>query len=137
MTEPTKLTANQRLVLDRLQAHGRAMSAYEILDLVRGDGLRAPAQVYRALEKLIEAGLVHRLESLNAFIACVHDHGGHPEAAPAPAAVVFTICTRCGGVSEHAMPAVTEALRASLGRDGFIPGHMTVEVSGRCAGCAD
>ncbi len=134
MSDVPKLTANQRVVLERLRDSGRALSAYEILDKVRGDGLRAPAQVYRALEKLIGGGLVHRLESLNAFIACAHDHG-----APAPVtpAVVFTICTRCGGVAEHAMPGLGETLRTSLGRDGFLPGHMTVEVSGRCADCRE
>ncbi|MEK9753337.1 MAG: transcriptional repressor [Rhodospirillaceae bacterium] len=134
MPDEPKLTANQGLVLDRLRADGRALSAYEILDLVRGDGLRAPAQVYRALDRLIAAGLVHRLESLNAFIACAHDHGAPAET---PAAVVFTICTRCGGVAEYTMPTIGKALSSQLGHEGFQPGHMTVEVSGQCAGCHD
>jgi len=134
MPDPETLTANQKAVLTRLRVAGRAMSAYEILDLVRSDGLRAPAQVYRALEKLTAAGLVHRLESLNAFIACVHDHGSD---APPVHAVVFTICSGCGAVDELDLPTVTEALQGSLGQGGFKPGHMTVEVSGRCAGCAD
>jgi len=136
MLDAGKLTANQKTVLARLRAAGTAKSAYEILDLVRGDGLRAPAQVYRALDKLIAAGLVHRLESLNAFIACVHDHGSDVAAAPVHA-VVFAICNGCGSVEELSLPSVTEALQASLGRDGFRPDHMTVEVSGRCATCAD
>jgi Fur family zinc uptake transcriptional regulator len=132
MDKPMKLTANQGAVLQQLRQAGKALSAYEILDLVRGDGLRAPAQVYRALEKLIAVGLVHRLESLNAFIACAHDHGKEAEIAPA---VVFTICTRCGAVAEHAMPTVAAALSSELGRERFDPGHMTVEVSGRCGDC--
>ena len=134
VSETVKLTANQRLVLERLQKSGRALSAYEILDLVRGDGLRAPAQIYRALDRLIASGQVHRLESLNAFIACAHDHGKPAKTAPA---VVFTICTRCGAVAEHTRPTIGKALATALGREGFSPGHMTVEVSGRCGDCRE
>jgi Fur family transcriptional regulator, zinc uptake regulator len=133
MSEAMQLTDNQGHVLKHLRVRGRALSAYEILDLVRDDGLRAPAQVYRALEKLIEAGLVHRLESLNAFIACGHDHI-EPEACTET--VAFAICEKCGAVGEYEMPMEVAALRNSLANDGFVTDHMTIEVRGRCAGCA-
>src|SRR5690606_9624291 len=71
---PPDLTRNQTLVLDALEKADAPLSAYTILDRLRGDGLRAPLQVYRALEKLLSAGLVHRLESLNAFVACARPH---------------------------------------------------------------
>ena len=67
-----ELSQNQRLVMDVLDREMGAMSAYMILDELRENGFRAPLQVYRALEKLISMGRVHRLESLNAFIACAH-----------------------------------------------------------------
>ncbi|MCC2690339.1 MAG: zur, partial [Rhizobiaceae bacterium] len=66
--ENTKLTRNQQLVLARLEAASGPVSAYGLLDQLRDDGFRAPLQVYRALEGLIKGGLVHRLESLNAFV---------------------------------------------------------------------
>ena len=133
MSDEPHLTDNQGHVLKHLRDTGRALSAYEILDLVRNDGLRAPAQVYRALEKLIEIGLVHRLESLNAFIACGHDH---IEPETCTETVAFAICDKCGDVAEYEMLAEAVALRKSLGCDGFVAGHMTIEVRGRCADCA-
>jgi Fur family transcriptional regulator, zinc uptake regulator len=66
------LTRNQDLVLKTLNAADTPLSAYDILDRLRGDGLRAPLQIYRALDKLIEHGLAHRLESLNAFVCCAN-----------------------------------------------------------------
>ena len=135
MLDAVKLTDNQNYVLKSLSEAGRALSAYEILDQVRECGLRAPAQVYRALEKLIEVGLVHRLESLNAFVACDHKHD-HAQ-APAPAhAAAFAICETCGTVFEYDMPTEADALRASLAKDGFVANSMTVEVRGCCADCS-
>jgi Fur family zinc uptake transcriptional regulator len=72
MTNNFELSNNERLVLDVLGRENSPKSAYMILDVLRGSGFRAPLQVYRALEKLIGMGRVHRLESLNAFIACNH-----------------------------------------------------------------
>ncbi|HSM41507.1 MAG TPA: transcriptional repressor, partial [Afifellaceae bacterium] len=66
------------MVFDTLLAADGPLSAYDILDRLRDKGFRAPLQVYRALDKLLALGLVHRLESLNAFIACAHpDCEGH------------------------------------------------------------
>ena len=70
------LTKNQTLVMGALSQAKGPLSAYTILDELRDDGFRAPLQVYRALEKLVELGLVHRLESLNAFVACQHTSCG-------------------------------------------------------------
>ena len=71
-----QLTKNQGLVFDVLSHSQGPLSAYTILDKLRDHGFRAPLQVYRALEKLLEFGLVHRLESINAFVACAHPHEG-------------------------------------------------------------
>ncbi len=129
---PRKLTRNQVLVLDCLQQAERAMSAYELLDALRGEGLRAPVQVYRALDALGQRHLVHRIESLNAFVACAHQDNAADHAAGAG----FAICDDCGDVAEFDLPSTEAGLRAAADRDGFATSHMTVELHGRCADCA-
>ncbi|MGB2321810.1 MAG: Fur family transcriptional regulator, partial [Candidatus Puniceispirillaceae bacterium] len=69
----SKLTRNQTLVLEALASAGQPLGAYSLLDLLRDQGFKAPLQVYRALDQLISEGLVHRLESLNAWTACCED----------------------------------------------------------------
>ena len=90
------LTKNQSLVLEALKASAAPLSAYALLDQLRPSGFRAPLQVYRALDRLIEQGSVHKLESINAFMACCqdHDHGHHHGVAG------FAICDTYGQVSE-------------------------------------
>ena len=123
-----KLTRNQQLVLDRLAASNAALTAYELLDQLRDEGLRAPVQVYRALENLGQRGLIHRIESLNAFVVCCgHSH---------QAAAGFTICDDCGEVAEFSFPASEEGLKSVAGESGFETRSMTVELHGRCAACA-
>ena len=123
------LTRNQELVLGTL-AHSKApLSAYDILDQLRGDGLRAPLQVYRALDKLTERGLAHRLESLNAFVCCAdahcHDTGS----------IAFAICEGCGRVEEFAESAIERKLKSWSEASGFEPSRMTIELRGLCRGC--
>lgn len=124
------LTKNQTLVLNALSRAGGPLSAYTILDQLRGEGFRAPLQVYRALEKLLERGLVHRLESLNAFVACAHDHD-HAHGLTA-----FAICEKCGQVSEFSDEVVEERLKDWAGRSGFHATKTTIEIRGDCANCA-
>lgn len=128
---PPKLTRNQQLVRDRLEGAGRAMGAYELLDALRQDGLRAPAQVYRALEKLTDIGLIHRLESCNAYIACAEPaHPPHDETAAA-----FAICDSCGSVTEFAAAEAMNGLAGWAARHGFATRRATIELRGRCAAC--
>ncbi|KQQ79761.1 Fur family transcriptional regulator [Aureimonas sp. Leaf324] len=124
------LTRNQKLVFDILEQADGPLSAYSILDALRDEGLRAPPQVYRALEKLLETGLVHRLESLNAFVACAHPH------ACAHALTAFAICEKCGAVTEFADAAVEARLAGWAGERGFVPKRTTVEIKGLCSACA-
>ncbi|MEQ8348456.1 MAG: Fur family transcriptional regulator [Sneathiellaceae bacterium] len=128
---PPKLTRNQGLVHARLAAAGRAMSAYELLDALRQDGLRAPVQVYRALDKLTGIGLIHRLESCNAYIACAGDH----HRAHAGAAAAFAICDDCGQVTEFLAGDSMAALAGWARASGFATRQTTIELRGRCAGC--
>ena len=88
-----RLTPMRRQVLQALLASHKPLGAYEIIERLAQGGRLAPITVYRALDFLRENGLVHRIESRNAFVACVHHHaGGDP--------VVFLICERCGTVGE-------------------------------------
>lgn len=127
--QPADLTKNQSLVLDALADANGPLSAYSILDLLRDHGLRAPLQVYRALDKLVEAGLVHRLESLNAFVACRHPSCEDHETT------AFMICETCGQVSEFTDPALARRLKALATETGFRVSRSTVELRGLCQAC--
>ncbi|WP_421723823.1 Fur family transcriptional regulator [Bauldia sp.] len=131
MTSPERapLTRNQTLVFDALTDAGGPLSAYTILDQLREDGFRAPLQVYRALDKLVEAGLVHRLESLNAFVAC-SDPGCESHATTA-----FAICEKCGRVTEFTDEKIAARLRRWSKGTGFSPRTTTVELRGVCRDC--
>jgi Fur family transcriptional regulator, zinc uptake regulator len=129
MTETPDLTRNQTLVLDKLSKTDQPMSAYTLLDELRGDGLKAPLQVYRALDKLVAQGRVHRLDSISAFVACQHpDCQSH-------AATVFMICEKCGKVSEKADAGVAKALSTVARTEGFAMEHTSIEIRGACGKC--
>lgn len=132
MSTPRKLTRNQALVLDTLEKAGQPLSAYTILDRLRDEGLRAPLQVYRALEKLLEAGAVHRLESINSFVACAHPHHHHDHGRAA-----FAICDSCGRVDEFSDDTVQERLAAWSAQNGFKIARTTIEIRGHCSSCAE
>lgn len=124
-----QLTTNQQRVLTTLQEAGRPLSAYAVLDRLRVVGFTAPTQVYRALERLTEHGLVHRLASLNAYVSCAHNsrcmHGF----------TAFAICDNCGHIDEF----VDSDLSGSLGRwakkNGFSPSTSAIEIRGKCGVC--
>ncbi len=123
------LTRNQQVVWDALRASDRPLSAYALLDQVQGAQLRAPLQVYRALDKLIAHGLVHRLESISAFVACSRQHRA------ADHSVGFAICDDCGHVEEFAQPAIGRGLSDWSRQRAFAPRAVTVEVRGVCRNC--
>ncbi|KKB76611.1 Fur family transcriptional regulator [Devosia soli] len=126
---PTDLTRNQELVLGTLTASSGPLSAYDILDRLRTEGLRAPLQVYRALEKLVDRGLAHRLESLNAFVACADAH------CHRKGLIAFAICEGCGKVDEFADAVIESRLGAWAHAEGFKVERTTMEIRGRCAQC--
>lgn len=127
--ELPKLTRNQHLVFEALSEAKGPLTAYAILDALRSEGFKAPLQVYRALDKLVEFGLVHRLESLNAFVACSHPGcSGHETAA-------FAICETCGRVSEFAPEKAVKQLQAWADEEGFLLSRTTIELRGICRNC--
>ncbi|WP_434052352.1 MAG: Fur family transcriptional regulator [Roseibium sp.] len=125
-----ELTKNQSLVFGSLSEAGGPLTAYAILDLLREDGFRAPLQVYRALDKLVEYGMVHRLESLNAFVACAHT------GCSAHGAAAFAICEQCGDVIEFTPDEALKVLGEWTKAQQFSLSRMTIELRGTCSTCA-
>lgn len=116
-----------KIIVEALRGVGRPVSAYELIEEVRGKGVTAPPTVYRALQRLIDEGLAHRLESLNAFVACSHSH--HRGKA------VFAICDGCGTVREFDNASAVRGLQAWAKDNDFQVRSMTLELRGRCASC--
>src|SRR3954452_10518374 len=126
-----RLTPMRRQVLAVLSASHKPLGAYEIIDLVAVRGARpAPITIYRALDFLTAQGLVHRIESRNAFLACINNHA---DGAP----VVFLICERCGAVGEAPSTAVAESLNAAAKSAAFIAKTPVIEITGVCAHCRE
>ncbi|MEP1587239.1 MAG: transcriptional repressor [Tateyamaria sp.] len=123
-----KLTPIRRRALELLLAEHRALGAYDLLALLAKDGLgTAPPVAYRALDFLTSAGFAHKIEGLNAYIACAHTGGDH---APA-----FLICTQCRSVAEietgNSQGRLDEAARSA----GFAIKHTVIEGLGLCPRC--
>jgi len=123
------MTQNETLVYHLLCQADRPLSAYNILDALRDKGIRAPLQVYRALAKLVERGAVHRIESVNGFVACqLHDCGCSEVS-------IFMLCTQCGRADEFTDASIDKILQA-LGDDRkFQTAHKVIEITGLCADC--
>lgn len=124
-----RLTKNQTLVMGALAEAEGPLSAYTILDQLRDNGFRAPLQVYRALDKLLEFGLVHKLESLNAFVACRHPGCEEHEN------IAFTICERCSQVTEITDDSLARQLKLIASKTSFAPTRSIVELRGICSLC--
>ena len=121
-------------ILETLMASPRPLSAYDLIATIGPRVPASPPTIYRGLKKLISDGKVHRIESLNAFVACRHSSCGelgHEHAR----GVSFAICDRCGSVDEFVDPVVGERLEADVSARSFLPRAVTVEVRGLCADC--
>ena len=110
---PPKLYVNQQRVFDTLKAETRPLTAYEVIDRVSTNGVWAPPTVYRALKRLIEESLVHRLESRNAFLACTHPHQHD-------ARVVFAICVNSGITQKLSDAAIATRLKTRANENDFL-----------------
>jgi Fur family transcriptional regulator, zinc uptake regulator len=126
----SRLTGQRREVLACVAQSHTAVGAYDVIERMAANGPRpAPITVYRALEFLMNHGLIHKIESRNAFVACSHAHDD------APAALI--VCQACGMVEELDVPeAFAIANRAASGA-GFAPGRTLIEMTGTCAPCRE
>jgi Fur family transcriptional regulator, zinc uptake regulator len=126
----TRLTPVRRRVLEILLADHKALGAYDVLARLAADGYgNQPPVAYRALEFLVDQGLAHRIQRLNAFTACVHPGESH---APA-----FLICRQCQTVAEAAATVARSALDAEAARAGFLIERTTIEALGLCPACRE
>jgi Fur family zinc uptake transcriptional regulator len=137
----SRLTELRRQVLGLVLDSETPIGAYDLLDRLRAAHKgAAPPTVYRALDFLLDQGLVHKVERLSAFIGCVHPAGTgeplhHGDGAAHHHAAQFLICTRCGRTIELENDDVAAALSTAASSAGFVPHRSTVEVEGLCAAC--
>jgi len=125
-----RLTELRESVLKELAKSHKALGAYDIMRRIEQGGRAiAPISVYRALDSLVAAGLVHRLESANAFVAC---HGSHDRTRP----VLFLLCERCGTVAESPAPELVRSLGTAARQADFALTRPTLEARGLCSHCA-
>lgn len=124
-----RLTDSRARVLEIVAESHKPLGAYDILQRLAAErGRAAPPTVYRALAFLVEQGFAHRIDSLNAFVACFDPERAHDAG--------FLICERCKTVEEVADPSLGKAVRAAVTASGFQPRRSVVEISGLCAACA-
>ena len=123
-----RLTPVRRRVLEILLEEHRALGAYEVLERLSAEGFgKQPPVAYRALDFLVENGLVHRVQRLNAFIACTA-----PGEAHSP---VFLICRSCGAVAEAPGAPVRQVVDAAARASGFAVERCSIEALGLCPAC--
>jgi Fur family zinc uptake transcriptional regulator len=122
-----RLTPPRRRVLELLLESGQAVKAYDLMALYQPGAPAKPPTVYRALEFLERQGLVHRIQSLNAYVAC---RRGEVHTA------AFLICDCCGATTE-VEPAAAKAMADQADRAGFALRAVTVEANGLCAACRE
>lgn len=123
-----RLTEQRRRVLELIWRSHAPVGAYTLLDQLRDAGMRAqPPTVYRALEFLVENGLIHRIESLNAYVGCADPDERHVGQ--------FLICTGCRSAAELDDPGIGTAIAARAKEIGFSVSRATVEIEGLCPNC--
>ncbi len=123
-----RFTPLRRKVLAMVWESHTPAKAYDILDkLKQEDGSAKPPTVYRTLDFLLENGLVHKVNSLNAYVGCSHplQHS----------TCYFLICTECHEITECCNEPLTHAVFSTAEENGFYPQHTTLEIQGQCENC--
>jgi len=124
-----QLTPIRHQVLELIWDSHKAVKAYELLDRIRPlQNAAKPATIYRALDFLIEQGLIHRVESLNAFVGCSCSGHQHEQ--------LLLICNNCQEVEERSAPEVMQALSLEIKQADFIVHSKAIEIHGICVKCA-
>lgn len=127
MNANPKLSRNQSEILSCLRKAKEPLSAYAILDRVRKVGISHPPTVYRALNDLMQKGMVHRLQSRSAFVAC--DHGA------CDGKLAFAICRVCDKVVEISLSDQDQTALLAFAPDEIVPEQVTLELAGHCETC--
>ena len=127
--EPINLTKNQQTVLDILESSSEPLKAYTILFDIQKKGIKSPLQVYRALDKLIEIGKVHKIESRNSYVACKH------EGCNAKTSTSFLICENCENVKELIGNNLFSYFSKQSDKNNFQYRKHSLEIYGLCESC--
>ena len=129
MHKETNLSKNQQIIFDIIDKSSEPLKAYAILFNVQKKGIKAPLQVYRALDKLVEIGKIHKIESRNAFIAC------KSSSCEISQATAFSICKKCEDVSEINNPKLSKYLTNFEDDTGMQYNKYNLEFFGLCKKC--
>ena len=129
MLKENNLSKNQQIVLDTIEKAKGPLKAYSILFNVQKKGIKAPPQIYRALDKLIEIGKIHKIESKNAFVAC---RSSNCEISKATA---FSICESCEKVDEISDKSLSKYLSSYNDKKGMKFKKFNLEFFGLCKKC--
>tara|TARA_Y100001970_G_C14110615_1_gene790648 strand:+ start:376 stop:780 length:405 start_codon:yes stop_codon:yes gene_type:complete len=124
-----KLTNNQQTVLDLLEESKEPLKAYAILFDIQKKGIKSPLQVYRALDKLIEIGKVHKIESKNSYIACSNTN------CTSKTSTSFLICEICNNVNELEKNNLSNYFSKQSEKSNFIYTKHNLEIYGKCKTC--
>ena len=124
-----RFTPLRRRVLELIWSNHESVKAYDLLDTLKSfDPAAKPATIYRTLDFLLEQGLIHRIESLNAFVGCRQPGRRHE--------LLLLICERCHNVDERPAPELMAVAEQEIRAARFIPQHQSFEIRGLCAECA-
>jgi Fur family zinc uptake transcriptional regulator len=129
MAQTQTLSKNQQIVLDIIEKAKGPLKAYSILFNVQKKGINAPQQIYRALDKLIEAGKIHKIESKNAFVVCRNSN------CEISKATAFSICESCEVVDEISDPKLSKYLSKFNHKKGMKFKRFNLEFFGLCKKC--
>ena len=127
MGKQIKKLSHANKILNFMKRKKVPLSAYEILDGLATQGITAPTTVYRALNKLVNDKLIHKIESLNTWTLCC---GSHQNNMP-----IFEISKNCGNVTEHLDSNLTKTIRKLSERSGFSADNSVFEIHGQCGDC--
>lgn len=126
--EDIRFTNLRRTVLEIIWVSHKPIKAYDILDKLKDlDYSAKPPTVYRTLDFLLANGLVHKLNSLNAYVGCSHPRE-HSEC-------YFLICSECHEIKECCDRLLDDAIAKTTGKNKFSPSHTTLEIEGKCCEC--
>ena len=122
-----RFTTTRRRVFELIWQQHKPIGAYEVLENLQQDSRAAPPTVYRALDFLLDLGLVHRINSLNAYVGCIHPEYPHDGQ--------FLICKSCKAFAELDSPLITAAIEQSAAETDFEVHQHTIEIMGLCPRC--